>query len=369
MKKILLVPKSQYGYNTDYLKMVDYLADQNIEIDIYCFDNGNAKVKIPNNVNLEYVSRSKNKFINYVKYNLGIIKYIMKNRKEYNWIIISGTIEYCGLIPMLMKKITPGTKWIMDIRTCAVFASEKKRRFYDNAMKWSTRFFDHVTVISNLLAKKLQIPKYTLLPLGANRIVDISQKELNKGEIRFLYVGTFENRNFENVIKAYDIFCKRVGKGIKTQFDIVGFAYTEKYQQKVIRAIDDAENKDKIQYHGRKSHDEIRDLFRQATVGFSYVPITDYYDVQPPTKTYEYIINGIVCIGTNTKANAEIINSTNGILINDDINSIVNGMERVLEGISKYNVLKLAATVEYYEWEKIESRFYRFLKEIDIKDN
>lgn len=44
-------------------------------------------------------------------------------------------------------------------------------------------------------------------------------------------------------------------------------------------------------------------------------------------------------------------------------------MERVLEDISKYNVLKLAATVEYYEWEKIESRFYRFLKEIDIKDN
>ena len=39
--------------------MVDYLADQNIEIDIYCFDNGNTKVKIPNNVNLEYISRSK----------------------------------------------------------------------------------------------------------------------------------------------------------------------------------------------------------------------------------------------------------------------------------------------------------------------
>ncbi|QWG87109.1 glycosyltransferase [Bacillus mycoides] len=367
MKKLLLVPKSQYGYNTDYLKMVDYLAKQNIKIDIYCFDNGSPKIDTPNNVDLIYVSRSKNKFINYIKYNFGLIKYIMKKRKEYNWIIMSGTIEYCGHIPMLMKKITPVTKWIMDIRTCAVFASEKKRHFYDNAMKWSAKFFDHVTVISDLLAKKLQIPKYTLLPLGADCIIDINQKGFDKGEIRFLYVGTFENRNFENVIKAYDIFCSRVGNSMQTRFDIVGFAYTEAYQQKVISAINDAENKEKIQYHGRKNHDEIIDLFKEASVGFSYVPITDYYDVQPPTKTYEYIINGIVCIGTNTKANAEIINDRNGILINEDINSIVEGIEKVSKEIFKYDALQLSKTVENHEWDKIEFQFHEFLKEIDFK--
>ena len=41
---------------------------------------------------------------------------------------------------MLLKRLTPQTKWIMDIRTCAVFTSEKKRDFYDNAMKWSVKF-------------------------------------------------------------------------------------------------------------------------------------------------------------------------------------------------------------------------------------
>ncbi|MDY8163762.1 glycosyltransferase [Bacillus thuringiensis] len=367
MKKMLLIPKGQYGYNTDYLKMVNYLSKHNVHVDILCFDNNRLRVNLPENVNVKYINISKNRIINYIKYNIEIIKFILKNRKEYNWIIVSGTIEYCGYIPLLLRKFTSKANWIMDIRTGAVFSSEKKRHFYDNAMKWSTKFFDHITVISDLLAKKLQISKYTLLPLGADRIVDIREKKVNTEKIKFLYVGTFENRNLENVIKAYDIFCTKNDNQIQTSLDVVGSAYTEKYQQRVMEAIENVKNKGNIQYHGRKNHDEIINLFKEAAVGFSYVPITDYYDVQPPTKTYEYIINGIVCIGTNTKANAEIINDRNGILINEDINSIIEGIEKVSKEICKYDILQLSQTVENYEWDKIEYRFHEFLKEIDIK--
>lgn len=45
MKKILLIPKSQYGYNTDYYKMASYLSKQNIQVDILCFDNNLPKIE------------------------------------------------------------------------------------------------------------------------------------------------------------------------------------------------------------------------------------------------------------------------------------------------------------------------------------
>ncbi|GAB6640505.1 glycosyltransferase [Bacillus cereus] len=368
MKKILLIPKSQYGYNTDYYKMASYLSKQNIQVDILCFDNNLPKIEPPKNVNVIYVKRKKNKIFNYVQYSIEAIKYILKRRKKYSWILISGTIEYCGKIPMLLKRLTPQTKWIMDIRTCAVFTSEKKRDFYDNAMKWSVKFFDHITIISDLLANRLKINKYTLLPLGAERMVNIEEKKFEKNKIKFLYVGTFENRNIENLIKAYDEFCSKDSTDIQTSLDIVGFAHTRIHQERVEEAIKNANFKDRIIYHGRKNHDEIIGLFSEATIGFSYIPITDYYDVQPPTKTYEYIINGMICIGTNTKANTQIITEENGILVNEDIDSVVKGIQKIVHDLSKYSPISVSKTVEEYEWDKIEERFYKYLKKINEKN-
>lgn len=361
MMKILITPKGQYGYNTDYFKMANYLAEQNLQVDILCFDQGFTKIDTHENVNVIYINNKKSKLTNYINYNTQIVKYVLKRRNEYNWIVVSGTIEYCGAIPLMLRKLTPRTLWIMDIRTCAVFNDERKRRLYDSSMLWSAKFFNHTTIISDLVAKRLKITNYTLLPLGADCIVDITKKKLQKEKINFLYVGTFEGRNIDNVIKAFDIFSSKVNNKIQTKLDIVGFSYKNSTQEIVLAAMKDAKNNDKIIYHGRKAHDEIKELFQEATVGISYVPITEYYDVQPPTKTFEYILNGLICIGTNTKANAQIINNKNGVLTNDDIDSVVRGMEKVLVDIYKFNILEISSTVEDYTWIRIEERFYNFL--------
>ncbi|MFK4391703.1 hypothetical protein CN563_10400 [Bacillus sp. AFS026049] len=365
MYKILIVPKSQYGYNTDYFKMANYLAKQNVLVDILCIDQGFKRIDPPHNVNVVYVERkSKGKnIINYIK---NIINYIFNRRKEYNWIIVSGTIQFCGHIPILLKKFTPKTLWIMDIRTGAVVEDEWKRNLYDSSMTWSSKFFDHITIISDLLAIKLKLDRYFLLPLGAEQIIDVSSKEVNKDQMNFIYIGTFDNRNIDNVIKAFDIFCSKFDNQIKNRFDIVGFSSNEETQQTILETIENARNKDKIIFHGRKNHDEIITLFKEATVGFSYIPITDYYNVQPPTKTFEYIMNGVICIGTNTEANAQIINEKNGLLTNDDIDSVVEGIETVFNKLSSYNSLEVSRTVEDYSWIKIEQRFYKFLRNVDL---
>jgi len=42
-----------------------------------------------------------------------------------------------------------------------------------------------------------------------------------------------------------------------------------------------------------------------------------YYDCQPATKTFEYILSGMVCIATSTYENKKLINNINGVLCND----------------------------------------------------
>lgn len=257
----------------------------------------------------------------------------------------------------------------MDIRTCSVHEDESKRKTYDKAMKWSTKFFDYVTIISELVAERLEINKYTILPLGANRIINVTEKKFCKDEINFLYVGTFENRNVNVLIKAYDEFYSRVKGQFKTKFNIVGFANSDKTKYAIASAMKEIENPNSIIFHGHKKHNEIIHLFEESSVGFSYIPTTDYYDVQPPTKTYEYILNGIVCIGTNTRANAQIINATNGVLSNEDMDSIVSSMETVSRDILNYNAKEVSRTVQEYEWDKIENQFYKFLSKINKKES
>ena len=37
----------------------------------------------------------------------------------------------------------------------------------------------------------------------------------------------------------------------------------------------------------------------------------------------------MICIGTNTKANTQIITEENGILVNEDIDSVVKGIQKL----------------------------------------
>ena len=48
------------------------------------------------------------------------------------------------------------------------------------------------------------------------------------------------------------IFLYKNDNQIQTSLDVVGSAYTEKYQQRVMEAIENVKNKGNIQYHGRK---------------------------------------------------------------------------------------------------------------------
>ena len=231
----------------------------------------------------------------------------------------------------------------------------------------SSRFFDKITVILELVAERLKIRDFEVLPLGAECYIDLPRKEFDPKNINFLYVGTFDGRRIEDLIKTFDIVSDNLNQDVSSRFDIVGYTYDEAVITALMEEINRFRHKDRIIYHGRKSHQEIHELFQTATIGFSYVPITDFFNVQPPTKTYEYIMNGIICIGTNTKANAEIITPENGVLTKDNVESLVEGMEYVVANLDKYDREELSGTVSGSKWENIVDGFHSLLNRLDSK--
>lgn len=108
-----------------------------------------------------------------------------------------------------------------------------------------------------------------------------------------------------------------------------------------------------INFRGMLNHDEVKFLFDSCNVGVCYIPITEYYQHQPPTKLYEYLLSGMACIATNTISASNIITSDNGILINDDIESVCEGLYRMSQKLKTFSSLQIVESSMKYSWETI----------------
>ncbi|WP_422123848.1 glycosyltransferase [Planococcus sp. X10-3] len=369
MKKIIIAPKSQYGYITDYLQMVKRLAAKGLAVDVICFDEGLPKIDAPENVEILYVARTRYKLVNYSRHISAIAKRVLAERTAVKWVVISANIELSGILPGLLKLFTPNVRWILDIRTCAVFQGAMKRKVYDWLVTASAVFFDRTTIISPLVAERLGIKKFDVLPLGSDCYIDLGSKVFCRQRIEFLYVGKFDDRRVGDLVRAFDAISNQQNGEDEMVFHIVGFADREEEAQILRAEIDKADHKEQIIWHGKKSHAQIKELFETASIGFSYIPKTEFFDVQPPTKTYEYIRNGMVCIATNTRANAEIITAANGVLVNDDVPALVAGIELALARLDMYESSVIAQTVEKNEWQYIMGDFHRLLEQIEARED
>ncbi|MBX0313324.1 glycosyltransferase [Planococcus glaciei] len=346
--------------------MANRLARKNVQVEMICFDQGHEKIQAPENVHVTYILRQeKNRIGNFLRYLSEVTKHVWNNRKTLKWVIVSGTIEFCGILPFTLKQLARNSHWILDIRTCSVVPQEQKRKLNDWLLRISSYFFENVTVISKLVAKRLKIENFEVLPLGADCYVDLANKYYDDKNLNFLYVGKFDDRKIEDVIEAFDLLCGKLSNQVKLRLDIVGFAERQENYETVMKKIGNSNYRKNIVYHGRKSHSDIKKLFQDATIGFSYVPVTEFFDVQPPTKTYEYIMNGIICVATCTKANAEIINEKNGVLTADNAASVLSGIEEVISKLEGYDTIELSQSVNGFKWENIVNNFYEYLSTID----
>lgn len=339
-KKLLIINKSQFGTLTDSYKWCENLR-ADYDITFICFDTGNPKVCL-DGVNVKYVSYNGN-------YTLRGIKFILFS--IINILLFSGKIvvvyfEQCKYL----KQIIPFKKMLLDIRTLSISRSEGKRKLYNDQIISTCKCFDVVSVISEGVKQKINIRNKPVfvLPLGADVISAVPK---NYDRLRLLYVGTLTGRDIDKTIIGLSYFIKKYSN-FDISYDIVGDGYkNELFELKQLVASLELEHI--VKFHGTIAHHELSSFFDLCNIGVSFVPITEYYEHQPPTKTFEYIFSGLFTIATSTLSNVSLINRENGIIINDTPESFCEALCFIRAHKSEFNEEYIRTSLLEYSWKNI----------------
>ena len=241
----------------------------------------------------------------------------------------------------------------LDIRTLGIGDDEFFRNDWDNKVKKAIPYFNSISAISRGVAEKVNLKEYYLLPLGADII---SNEDKAFDMIRLIYIGTFTYRHIHETIEGLGIFLKRHNYCIQISYDIIGFG-DHKDLERINKSIKDYNLREYVFLRGRKKYDELKEFLDINNVGVSYVPVTEHYNNQPPTKTFEYILSGLYCIGTGTVSNKEIINDDNGIIINDNKEEFSRALEFIYQHKSNFDSKKIRSTILDYQWGNIVNKY------------
>ena len=291
MKKLLIIDQAQFGYIIDLYYYCKFLKS-NFDISFICWDYGIEKLE-SYNVKMHYISRKGNIVKRNIRFIIAVIRAISNN--YYNIHLI----EYfrgCSILKMFLTK----KKFVLDIRTGSVNHNNIKRFIYNRIIKLESLFFENVSIISDSLRKKIDIPKEKsfILPQGS---AIISKKIKNFNNIDLIYVGTLDNRNIEQTIFGLKLFINEI-KSLdkKISYQIIGTGH-EKEIKILKKVIAELQMEAVVKLVGYVRYTELKRYFDNANIGVSYIPMTKYYDCQPATKTFDYLLSGMPVIASSTK--------------------------------------------------------------------
>lgn len=325
MKKLLIVTKSQFGYHIDPYKYAYYLKDD-YEITHICWEFELPKVHVEG-IRVKYITREGNKIERYTRF----IREINQEIKSQPFDIIF-MVFFPGAT--LLKILNPNRVFNIDIRTAADTKNKMINLLRDTLLKWECKQFHHLSILSHGLAKKLGFEKYHYLPLGGEQF---SSNDKNFKEARFLYVGTLENRNLITLVKGFHRFLQiQAPDGPSASLTIIGDGPGNELEE-IRNYIRENQIENHIITTGYVQNDSLYGYFEHANIGVSFVPMTPYYDHQPPTKTYEYLLSGLPVLATATTENSKIINDTCGVLIRDNEEAVVAGLLEIVKRLKDFD--------------------------------
>ena len=110
---------------------------------------------------------------------------------------------------------------------------------------------------------------------------------------------------------------------------------------------------DIVVLHGRIPNTELKPYFDKANIGVSFVPITNYYNIQPPTKTFEYVLSGLYTIATKTEENKAIVNSDCGYLIKDTEEDFIRALIYIWQNRGDIDSKTVREEMVKYNWRNI----------------
>ena len=340
MKKLLIINKAPYGYLIDSYKWCLNLRDK---YDVTYIGLGLPDPGVDTDrVKVISVRSRKMRFLNGISFFATCLYHLI----HFQGIVIVVFFERC----VILNKILPRKTMHLDIRTLSVSKNAVFRQRYDYQVKQAVAVYDSVSTISEGILKKLPIgkKKSVILPLGSD-VISTAKKHYE--DIRLIYVGTFDGRDLHKTIEGLSLFIIR-NPHADIVYHIVGFGFGD--TEKKLRELSmELRLENKVVFHGKVPHEALSGIMMQCNVGVCFVPITDYYNIQPPTKTYEYAMSGLFVIATATDENKKLITQDNGILINDTAEDFASALEYIEANNHLFAEQKIRASLQDCTWEAI----------------
>ncbi len=342
-KKLLIVNPAQFGYGAGYHYYCKNLKDA-FDIDFLCIDKGFTKID-ESKINIIYWPDEKNR----LKRLLGFIYHAVRLSwgKKYD-VVFCVYFRWVYLLGLFCR----GDLKILDIRTVSLSDNALQRFLYNGMNLFSCLFFGKITTITKSIAELLKLPsgKTFYLPLGATTLDDTVK---NYDKTHLLYIGTLHNRQIEKTIEGFVRFYKKYKNAVSLRYDIIGFSHDLADEKRIVETIEENNLNSIVVFHGRKNHLQVKEYIQKATIGVCFVPQKPYYDVQPPTKIFEYVLSGLITIATNTKENRRLITDINGVICEDNADSFCAALEKIYANLDEYNDRKIRDSLNEYNWENI----------------
>jgi glycosyltransferase involved in cell wall biosynthesis len=349
--RLIILNQEQFGYNPATYYYCKYLRNR-YSITYIGKDHGLETIDMSE---VEIVNiNNKNRLLRIVN----LIKEVLKHTSSNKTIIF---IKYFRVVCTFVRILRPNNPQIIDIRSSSIEPSMFRRFFEDMLLKTETTFFKNITVISYSLAQRLKLQsRCSILPLGAEAL---SKDNKTFDKLKLLYVGTLHNRNIHKSIEGFAKFYKTNKKAHNSTFTIIGAGLGTEVEQ-LKNLVKELKLQGAVHILGRVPHNQIQQYFDIHNIGVSYIPLTPYYDVQPPTKTFEYLLSGLAVIATETYENKLIIDQTNGILIGDSAEDFYRGLEEIKSQLQHFNSETIRNQSLKYEWQNITHSLDQYLQKI-----
>ena len=338
-KRLLIVGQHQFGYLTDSYAWCKYLCDL-WSITYVGWDYASPRVGI-DGVDVEYVSRAGSKPVRLARLVRAAIRRLRDGK--FDAVVI---VYFQGVVllrPWIDKRTT-----LLDVRTGSDKPGPLRRIFDNTLLRLEWFLFKERTIISESLRKLLALPSKgcTILPLGGEPM-SLPPKMFES--LRLFYVGTLNYRSIHETVIGLDNWWRARKPDIDVTYDIVGSG-SEEEQRALTSAIERSALGNRIRFHGRVPNAKLKPYLERCNVGVAYVPQVWFYDCQPSTKVFEYLLAGMPVIATRTTENALVIDPANGVLIEDSPEGFAQGVDEIYLRLKTYNSTAIRDASEKYSW-------------------
>ncbi|MFA7288283.1 MAG: glycosyltransferase [Melioribacteraceae bacterium] len=340
MKKILFIHPGQFGTQTSTYNYC-LLLKEKYKINYIGIDEGLANRNIKG-IKYIHIPQATNGCLMRLNFFKAIYREVHMN--SYDFVLVNYFI-FCSIIRLFIKR-----KIVVEIRSGYIFSSFLKRFFYNMFLFIEVKFFKNITTISQGIVKYLNLPARTsIIPLGSPKFA-YSKKDFK--ELKFLYVGTFHERNITTTIKAFAQWYFENINRLNVSYTIIGHG-SKTEVEKIKNMIKELKIDKIVSYKGEIREPKIAEYFNSHNVGVSYIPIKKYFENQPPFKTFEYLLSGMPVLATATNENIKVINDANGVIIGDTVEDFYNGLIKIYTNINTYSSEKIQKQSQKYSWDYI----------------